>query len=356
MMQNSSREIDPKTNQTSLGELKIRDIQSPDGFIQCTIISKDTIYFVSDDSSKKKLYKQNLETKETAEFDFQDFEECTSIKYNKSINRVFVTVEELGVYWFEPGQENQITRMQCFPAELSWFYKMGMVFNGVQGILKDDFKQVYYCPNLLEDQTSIQLDIESSNISEVVFLSNKHVAVLYHNNRKLVVVDLEENKKISELKIHSEGFATSMSIDEDKQIILVGVRDGKAQDDFSSWGYLYQFKVEHRRGAAPTVEQLGEPLSLGESNCGVYDLKIARMAKFGSQLVVLASIFCLQSGKKQIRFFYIDEIFKRITEVYDIPDVPYVSNRREMYNIEQFEDSFIFGGEGGNRVALVTFE
>lgn len=276
--------------------MEISDITSLKGPVFTTIVSRNIVYFVSF-SINKKVYKYDLESKTLTYFDCEDFERCININYNNSTNRVYVTVSKKGVYWFEPGKENQISRMECFPTDLSNKHKMGMVFNGAQGILKNNL-EVYFCPNLMEDKISIKLDIESSGVTEVVFLDNYHVAALNNYRRKIVIVNVYENKMISEIEVQDDGCATSMSIDKDRTTLVVGVRDGTISSESSSWGYIHQFRVENKEGKAPTINKVGEPLSLGNSNTGIYDLKITRMPKFSNQLMILASIFNFFGGNK----------------------------------------------------------
>lgn len=238
----------------------------------------------------------------TREFEFEDLKQCTNINYNSLINIVYITVRNKGVYWFVPSQEQKIKKTNSFPSGLSYFMKMGMVFNGVQGILKDEYK-IYYCSNLLEDQVAVEFEYRSSRVSEVVFLNERYVAVLYLKKRVIVVFDLEEYFVVSEIEVcdgngNDEGSATSMSINEDKNRLIVGVKSGELWDKHSLWGYIYQFSVDHQVGEAPIIEKMVQSFSLGSSNSGVYDLKITRMPKFNNELMILASIIDFSYGKK----------------------------------------------------------
>lgn len=226
-----------KDVQISGEDITIRDIESVDGNVHSTIVSNTIIYFVSY-TSKKKLYKHKLENNETQEYPYNDFVSCTSIRYNQSINRVIVTVSSKGVYWFEPGKEDQIKKYNNFPTNLSGNIKFGMIFNETQGILKN-WTSIYYSPNLLEETAPIKLNIQYSNVYEVVFIDEKYAAVIFHENRKLIIIDLEQNIKVSEIVLHESGYASSMSIDKDTKRLIIGVRDNHAWSTTSSWGYIH---------------------------------------------------------------------------------------------------------------------
>lgn len=330
--------------------MTITDIPSANGGIQSTIISKSIIYFVSSWRTKK-LYKYNLENKTTTDYDLEELTGCINIDYNESMDRVFITIENKGVYWFIPGQECVITKVNRFPTYVSGYYKIGVVFNGVQGIFKN-WNHVQFCPNLEEDKTSIELEFNSSRVSDAVFLDDQYVAVLYLEERKIVVFDTKENKQTSKIDVYYTGSATSMSIDEDKERIVVGVRDETANSESSSWGFIYQFKVQHQKGKAPVIQQKGKVLSLGSTNCGVYDLKLVRMPRYSNQLMVLASIHEFQNGKKQIRLFSIEDESSTIKEIVGVPEI---LDSRKMLDISQHEDQFIIGAENGMKLTYLKF-
>lgn len=133
---------------------------------------------------------------------------------------------------------------------------MGIVYNKLSGLLKDG-NDVYYCKDLVEDGTSIKLEMPSSWVSEAVFFNEKYAGVLFHNSRELVVVDLEDNLLISKIEVHGEGSATSMSYDSVKKRLVVSVRDGSVWDDKSSFGFVYLIKVSQGQGGVPLLEKVG---------------------------------------------------------------------------------------------------
>lgn len=155
------------------------------------------------------------------------------------------------------------------------------------------------------------------------------------------------------MDIHDEGSATSMSIDKEKQRIVVSVRDKSIANQSSSWGFIYHFKVNHQAGQAPKMVQQGEPLDLGESNSGVYDLKMARIPKYKNHLIVLASIFTHETGKKQLRLFYVNETSNNMYEILNIPEL---ADSRPLTDIKQFEEFFVIGCFEGNKLAHISFK
>lgn len=135
-----------------------------------TIVSKNDVYYVGE-SNNKLLLQYSMISKETTSYPCKHFENCRSINYNPDLNWVTVTVKGKGVYWFEPGKETVISKIESFPAlDFSdTLYKIGMVFNGVQGILKAN-NRLFLCPNMVVDTDSIIINLPSQRIVEAIFL------------------------------------------------------------------------------------------------------------------------------------------------------------------------------------------
>lgn len=331
-------------------DIKIKDFPCTDGFVQSTIVSKTILYYVSF-VEKNKFFKYDIKTGQTTEYPYEDLAQCVNIDYNQSINRVFITVKDKGVFQFEPGKENETKKSDFLPIPKNGYHKMGMTFNGVQGLIKD-LVQVYYCSNLLEDKNCIKLNIEKLRISGAVFLDENHAAVLYHNERKIVVLNLSENKQVSEITIHDECYASSISIDKERQRIVVSVRENVFWCSSSSWGCIYHFKVIHQPGQAPLIVKQGQPIFLGGSNNGVYDMKMTRISRYHNKLIVLVSISTYQIGKKQVRLFHIDESLNSISEIFGIPEIVF---SRRLIDIKEFEGDFIVGCDEGGKLAYLSF-
>lgn len=176
----SVKKIEEIKDVMNLGEdIQINDIDCPDGHIQGAQASKNILYFISH-SDKKKLFKHNIQSGQTTEYPFEDFTNCLNISYNQSMNRVIVSIKSKGIYWFVPGQENQMKKYSCLPVPIKSYSKTGMIFLGVKGISMNFF-DAFYCPNLLEEKSSVKLNIMHSWISSIIFLDNNHAAILYQN-------------------------------------------------------------------------------------------------------------------------------------------------------------------------------
>lgn len=344
-----------KTTKLQPKNIIIRDIPCTYNSIQCTIVSKNTIYYISYEDMKK-LFKYDLETGKTNEYQHEGLTKCTNINYNSALDRVYITVYGKGVFNFQPGREDEISRLSSFPQNLTGYMKLGMAFNGVQGIVKN-WDQLYYCSNLLEDKESVKLDIQTSQISEVVFLNHKYLLVLYHEDKKMVVVDLEKNQQMEEQQvlIPGGGYASSMSIDKDTLRLVVGVRDGKAWDSSSSNGSIYQYRVVFQLDGVPKLKVIGERYGLGDSNTGIYDLKMTRLKNKGDQLIILASIHTYEKGKKQIRIFEIDE--ENDDTINEVTGIDELESSRSLLDIEFYEDSCVVGClyDGSENLVYVKF-
>lgn len=165
------------------------------------------------------------------------------MSYNKTINRVYLCIENQGIYWFIPGKENNIIMQNCFGFNISLDSKAGMVFNGVQGILRNGMEMLY-CSNLLEDKESIKLCNRDCYVSQVVFLNNKEITILDKFKRKLIIMDLQNNSVISEKVIHYKGRALAMSISEGKKRMLaVAVMSPDKDSVHYPWAYVYMYRI-----------------------------------------------------------------------------------------------------------------
>lgn len=335
-------------------ELEIKDLPIEIEDVQCAMVSDSIIYYVSFSKKDNKLYKLNTESGLTLSYSIEELTKCTHITYNRDINKVLVTVKGIGVFWFEPGTETEFSQVQSFPSSIQGTdnYKIGMVCNGVQGLLKAQ-SSIYYGSDMLRGDEGVKLDIDSEYISEAVFLSSRYIALLSLKDRRLIVFDLEENKKVSEMVLKDEGSATAMSIDEEKKRLVVGIRYGKINDQSSSFGYVYQFKVSQRRFEAPIIEQVGQPFFMGDKNSGIYSLKLTRVPNYQNQLIAVASIYTHEKGKNQIRIFQVDVRQQVLSEIEGIFGI---ESSRNMYDIEMFENSFVVGAESGKKVAYINFK
>lgn len=83
----------------------------------------------------------------------------------------------------------------------------------------------------------------STVLKNAAFLNQKFAVFFYHNNRKLVIVDLERNLKVSEMQIHDEGNGTSIKVDRESGKLVVTVRDGVLTRPSSDWGFIYVYRV-----------------------------------------------------------------------------------------------------------------
>lgn len=124
---------------------------------------------------------------------------------------VAITIKRNGIFWFKPGKEKNIKKFTNFTKKIANFNKRGIIFNGVQGLLKNGY-EVYYCSNITKDTPAININIQKSFISEAVFLNTRYIAILQGVLRKLVIIDLISNKRVYEMVVYGEGFASSMSI------------------------------------------------------------------------------------------------------------------------------------------------
>lgn len=327
--------------------IKIKTIPCTDGRIFCTLASNNICYYVSYED-KQKLYKYDIENKQTTEYHFDDFTNCISIDYNKSINRVYVTVQRMGVYWFIPGEENNISKLNCFGQQIIFNLKAGMVFNRVQGILKNK-TELLYCSNLLKDEKSIHLDIEIERVSQVIFLNNTKIIILDFIQRKLLLMDLLTGSITFETVVHSKGYAITMTISEDKKMIVVGVIS-----PFSYWGLIYVYRVITTPNLQMILCSNGEPYCLGSQNLDIYDLKMAWMPKYNNSLVFLASIYYSEDSDGSIRMFYICKM--RDQWINEINDVPKIQKSLYFENISYLDDQFIIGSTNGDYFTIVSFE
>lgn len=144
-----------------------------------------------------------------------------------------------------------------------------------------------------------------------------------------------------------------MSIDKKRKWIVVAIKDMSVTNPSSSLGLLYLFKVATLPNLTPVIFQYGRCFNLGNTNTGVYDLRLVRVPKYGDSLVLFATVFTYKKGKKQIRVFYIKEQTHRIKEV---PGVPEVENSRALLEMEWFGDQFVVGSGDNNLLALVSLE
>lgn len=342
---------------------KLKNLLDPEEDIEFRIISingqqaggsniepnKET-YFIGisgdDDLKLKKVDNENTKSELSASHPLNIMRK---IDHYQFINRMFTSMREEGICQFEAGKEPMIKNLECYTHFYDQTFESRLIFNGVQGILYNS-NQALYFPNLKENSYSIKLNTREMILGGVVFLDKIHIAVLDAYNKKLVILDIENNGQVSEISISNKGIPTSIDIDSDKKIILVSmVEEIKTQilNEFSSC--LCQYRVSHEVWQVPKIEEIGKIFEMGTSNQGVFEIKMMRISNYDNQIMILISMLNYpeeqtdlfnEGNKNSLRAYELNIISNKIQIFLDFSKLENVDLGKF---IDSYEESAIIG-------------
>lgn len=331
--------------QNCIKNAEIKSIPCLGGEVSCTLVSKNLMYFLSLEN-KQKIYRYNIDSSVTKSYKFEEFKYCLNINYNATIDRIFVIEWKKGVYSFQPGREDTIQEMKCFNKNSDNYLKSKMVFYGYQGLFINR-KVLYYSGNLIQDDFSVKLDLIPDDILGADFLDTTEVVVLYKN--RLVIINLDTNKVVNEFFINVYGDVNTMSIDNEKERIAVGYSKPLSRSNATPKVYLMVYKIQRSFVDKTEIIQKGDIFCIEDKRSNIIDLKFTRIR---NQLMIIAIFKTFEQRSEQLKLFYYDESQKKIEEIQGVPNFNSIS---QMYEIYQFENSFVIGGYGAYEIAYLSF-
>lgn len=303
------------------------------------ILREGLIYSVSS-SNLKKIMKICLLSNITSEINQPVLEVCQNMNYNYILDISYIVVARKGVFEFYANKEDKIKEQKCenFPdTDIKEGFKVGMVFNFDKALLKNS-DEVYYCPSLSEKTQAIALNVEKKQISEAVFLCDNIVAVLHPTDRKLEIVDVDQNKTLYSIIIGNEGFANGMCIEEFKRrSLVVNVCSHKLGSGESNWSRLSYYKVNFDTFGIPKLSITeNSPLFLKGNFNNFYDMKMKEVQELNEDLILVASVHSNIRHPKNnaVRIFKINERNETIKEHFKNLKVDKKANK--MMEIESY--------------------
>lgn len=335
-IQNTS-ELKIKTIENIGENIKI-DHQRPLQYkVQCTIVSRNIIYYV-EWGKRKNLYKFDISRNSIQNYPCDDLEECRRISYNKYENKVYIIVRNKGVFWFVPGKEDDIQKLGCLSGEMMNSYSYNIFFYKKNAIFTSD-DTLYYCKDPTTSNEALKLKIPPSDVQLAEFLSDQYVAV-FNDKREFMVIDLNKNELMIRDIIGEKGTGKCMSIDPDRKMVTVCISENGFLKK-SSWAKIYTFDVLWEELRILKVSQTKEVYTIKGGCCSIFDMKMVKMHEYDNALVLVTSGQMYKNGNNQVRMFNVGD------EIREIEGIPDMNVKRHMLNIENLGGQFVFSSFDG---------